>query len=442
MPGIIWPALPDRTASQILAAIQQLNHSQWIGNSELRQLQHDNLRLLLQHAIDTVPFYIRLYSDVGVTEKTPWEQLPIISRLQIQDAGKAMFSLSPPKSHGSINTVETSGTSGAPLRLLSSSVTKFMWMAFTLREHLWRQRDFSKKLAVIRPDEEDAYQQHVEHHNWGFPVSLIYQTGSMAYTDSMQPADILLKWLCKQKPAYLLTMPTVLREMLYQSERTGLRPKGLMEVRTLGEIVNQELRDFCFQVWKVPIVDIFSSRELGYIALQCPKTDNYHIQAESLFTEVLNEQGQVCQAGETGRLVVTALHNFASPLIRYETMDYVEVAGQCECGRGLPTISKILGRERNFLVHPDGRKYLPTFQTEKWMGLAPIKQIQFVQKSVLLLEVRILPARQFTESEEQNLKTVLCEVFDAPFDIVFNYVDEPLRHSNGKFEDFRCDFKP
>ena len=81
---------------------------------------------------------------------------------------------------------------------------------------------------------------------------------------------------------------------------------------------------------------MYSCEEAGYIALQCPQAEHYHCQSESVLVEVLDDEGRPCTPGQVGKVVLTALHNFAMPLIRYENQDYAEVGPPCACGRGLP----------------------------------------------------------------------------------------------------------
>ena len=103
---------------------------------------------------------------------------------------------------------------------------------------------------------------------------------------------------------------------------------------------------------------MYSAAEAGYLALQCPQQEHYHIQSESALVEVLDEAGNPCRPGETGTMVVTPLHNFAMPLIRYAIGDIAEVGAPCACGRGLPVLARLLGRVRQMLVLPSGaRRY-------------------------------------------------------------------------------------
>ena len=54
------------------------------------------------------------------------------------------------------------------------------------------------------------------------------------------------------------------------------------------------------------LVDQYSSMELGLIATQCPQHRHYHVQAENVFVEILDDSGRPCRPGETGQVVVTA----------------------------------------------------------------------------------------------------------------------------------------
>src|SRR6202012_3802852 len=100
--------------------------------------------------------------------------------------------------------------------------------------------------------------------------------------------------------------------------------------------------------------------------------DHYHVQSEMLIAEVLRDDGTPCAPGEIGRLVLTDLCNFGMPMIRYEINDYAEVGALCDCGRGLPVLTRIMGRRRNMALDPDGRMFWPSFPTEDWYDAAPL----------------------------------------------------------------------
>jgi len=138
-------------------------------------------------------------------------------------------------------------------------------------------------------------------------------------------------------------------------------------------------------------------------------------------------------------VVVTDLHNFATPLIRYELRDYAEVGPRCPCGRGLPTLSRILGRHRNMVVLPDGRRYWPLVGLGRFHEVAPILQYQMVQKDLDEVEMRIVlaGAGELSTGQAQQLTEMVRGALGHPFRISLRYFLGELPDSRGgKFEEF------
>ncbi|MEK9723127.1 MAG: hypothetical protein VW405_06535, partial [Rhodospirillaceae bacterium] len=96
------------------------------------------------------------------------------------------------------------------------------------------------------------------------------------------------------------------------------------------------------------------------------------------------------------------LHNFAMPFLRYAVGDFAEVGEACPCGRGLPVLNRIIGREQNMLSLPgDAKRWTPLSEggIRKLLKLAPIREYQFVQKSLDEMEVRLVVARPLSADE-------------------------------------------
>jgi phenylacetate-CoA ligase len=185
------------------------------------------------------------------------------------------------------------------------------------------------------------------------------------------------------------------------------------------------------------VVDLYSANEVGYLALQCPEHGRYHEQAESLLLEVLDEAGRPCGPGSTGRVVVTALWNYAMPLIRYEIGDYAEVAGPCPCGRGLPALGRILGRTRNMIALPTGERIWPSLGVASMRSLAPILQCQIVQHALDRLEARLVVERPLTPAEEGRIRANLLKKLPCPMGIELSYPERIERGPTWKFEEVR-----
>jgi len=434
LPGTLWPAVPGPDGATALALQFQLERSQWLAPARLLELQLRQLDILLRHAHRTVPYCRERWAgvyDPGVPlTADAFAALPILSRQELQAHSEAMCSADPPAAHGKGGYARTSGSSGRPVKVLKSGLTELMWRAFGLREHLWHRRDFSGKLAAIRQGVPQG-----EAEGWGAATEAL-ATGRSATLPVGTDVRTQLEWLKQQKPDYLLTHPTNLAELARQSLKCGIRVPGLREVRTRGEMLPRETRDLCRKAWGIPVTDVYSSNEVGYIALQCPDHEHYHVQSEGIMVEVLNAQGKACNPGEIGRIVVTLLHNFAMPLVRYEIGDYAEAGPPCSCGRGLPVLSRIMGRVRNVLILASGERFWPSFAAHDIDRIAPVLQYQFVQKDYGLVEARLVTAGPLTESQEEALRRHFLGRLPAGFELRLVYCDEIPRSAGGKFEYF------
>jgi len=140
----------------------------------------------------------------------------------------------------------------------------------------------------------------------------------------------------------------------------------------------------------VSISDTYSSEEVGVIAIQCPHSGLYHTMAKNLIVEVVSPDNRACNVGEIGRVFVTDLQNFASPIIRYEIGDFAQLGPPCGCGRALPTFTRIVGRQRNMGKLPDGRGVWSMIIFRDLNHMPKIQQYQLVQKSLSLIEVHLV----------------------------------------------------
>lgn len=435
VPGIAWPAIPAANGALALSLLHQLERTQWLAPEKLLALQLEQLAILLRHAHATVPFYRERWSGAyDPTAPLTYERfarLPLLARRDLQEEFAGLRSASPPAAHGAPEEHRTSGSTGMPVRFLATPLTRLYWSAFTLRDHQWHGRDLSRKLAVIRREVDDS-----DVANWGPATAGLVHTGRSVGHSIGGDAAAHLDWLLQQKPAYLYTYPSLVAELLKMSLERGVRPEGLLEVRTLAESLNPALRELCRETWGVPLTDLYSASEVGYLALQCPAHEHYHVQSEGVLLEVLDDAGRPCAPGQVGRVVVTDLHNFALPLVRYDILDYAEAGEPCGCGRGLPVLKRVLGRVRNTLVTADGKKYWPVFGMRALMDAAPVRQYQFVQKSPDLVEARVVAAAPLSAAQEAAFRDRVLSQLPTGMRLAFSYPDRIERSASGKFEEF------
>lgn len=448
-PGVVWPPLPGEEGRLLAALLAQLEQLQWWSPEAIEAAQWRQLQVLLAHARRHSPYYRERLADGGIDKAASLAeclgQLPLLGRADLQAHGATIPCATYPPQHGRMAENRSSGSTGEPVTVKRTELNQLMWMAMTLREHLWQRRNFREPLAVIRTrrNEPDAMGPPLHAPDWGAPVNTLFDSGPALNLNVRADLDQLASWLRPFAPGYLLTYPNVLNGLLDIAEAKGPAHAGLhrlLQARTLGETVSPSLRQRCQTILGIGIGDTYSTQEIGAIAIECPDGDAYHVMGEGAIVEVLREDGTACAPGETGRVVATDLHNFAMPMIRYSLGDYAELGQQCACGRGLPSIRRFLGRERNLLRYPDGRRVWPPLWGMNLCEVAPVRQFQMIQPVPEGVVLRIFPDRPVRADEEAGMRERVERVLGYPFAVSFEYVDQPLpRGAGGKFEEFRCE---
>ena len=436
--GVVWPGLPSTSESLVLGLLFQLEQSQWWSPERILAHQLRQLETLLAHASLTVPFYRDRLRDAGVgggpVTLESFRRIPILTRRDLQENGERLLCPNPPEDHGTVGEVRSSGSTGRPVTARVSGVTTLYNRALNMRFHLWQGRDFAATVGSIRAL-NNAQQVEVAAKGTSLQWTWGFVSGPMLYFDILRPIDEQLAWLARIEPDVLLTYPSNLRALLEAARDRGMRLTRLREATLRAEVVDPDLPELCREVWGVPLSANYSANETGIIALHC-REGRYHVQSETALVEILGDDGTPCRPGELGHVVVTDLHNFVMPLIRYEIGDYAEFADGCPCGRGLPAIGRIAGRGRNMFVRPSGEKFWPTaLKAEVYKALAPARQIQIVQRTPERIDVRLVAPAPLGAAAEEVVRQRIVEAIGTPFELQFVYVDDIPRSRGGKFED-------
>jgi len=423
----------------VLASLMaQLEISQWLTPEEIETRQFIQLESVCHYLAAHSPQFLRRLNRAGLKVKdllspAGLRALPILKRRDVQSSPDIFCTQTPP-GHGPVTRFQTSGSTGEPVVVRRTQANHFDWLAHTLREHFWRERDFSQKLCALRGTVDSP----TSNPDWGPPVSLMFDTGPSFIIPILtigiaEQFDLIERF----RPDNLLLYPSALAALLSEREARGKGLEYLSHVRSMGEIVTPALRSRTQETLGLDIADAYSTQEVGYVALQCPVSSAYHVMAESLIVEILDANDQPCGPGEIGRVVVTDLHNFATAMVRYENGDHAEVGGPCACGRGLPTLSRILGRTRNLILMPDGSRRWPVVNFAKYRGFGAVRRYQLIQVDRMTVEVRLVVSRPMTDREEADFTAHIVTSLGHPFAIRFMFVeDDFFTNTSGKFEDF------
>lgn len=420
---------------------KQLLETQWFSMDECVDLQLKQLSELLHHAEKYSPWFRELLVKHGLTprklsDSNTFCRLPTMTKRDIQIADDSLFCKQLPSGHGNRYPVQTSGSTGEPTLIYRTNLNEADWMAMSLRDHDWHRRDFLQRECGIRLHSKDAILME----QWAEPVRLFFKSAPAIILPLSWDTQRLISAIREFQPAYLQLFPSILSDIIKELNYSSRTIPGLKEIRVYGETFDAEARRDIEHYFQASVTNTYSSEEFGKIACQCPLTNCFHVNSEFFLVEILDDDNLPCSAGEVGRIVITDLRNYATPLIRYEIGDYAEVGETCICGRKMLTLSRILGRSRNLMTLPNGNRCWPRlgYLFREFQKTAKVKQFQLTQVDLKKIEVRLVADRILTTSQEENFCNLLRNLTGFCFELNFIYLSNFIpREKGGKFEDFK-----
>ncbi|MDH3266851.1 MAG: hypothetical protein OEM25_07795, partial [Gammaproteobacteria bacterium] len=170
--------------------------------------------------------------------------------------------------------------------------------------------------------------------------------------------------------------------------QVAVQPRGIV---SSAETLTTEAKERVSLAFECPVLDRYGSREVGLIASDCGAGDGLHINADNLVVEIVCGDRHA-EPGETGDVIVTDLLNYGMPFIRYDLGDRATASdAKCRCGRSLPLIASVDGRQSDFLIATDGTEVHGEFFTHLFYGHPDVIQFQVVQESREHVVLRIVP---------------------------------------------------
>lgn len=230
---------------------------------------------------------------------------------------------------------------------------------------------------------------------------------------------------------FLHGYPSTLHLFASFLERQGytLQVKG---VRSAGETLYDFQREVIERVFQAKVFNFYGCREVGMIAQESEYHDGLYVQAENVILEVVDEQGKPVLDTE-GEIVVTDLHNYAWPFIRYRIGDRGILSSSAEQnGLGLPLLKKLVGRTFDLVRFPNGNTVGGTFWTLLLRSEKGIELFQVIQKSIDLIIINIVPNKEFNENIYDKLRNKIREYSGMNVEIKINLVDSIPVTKGGK----------
>jgi len=425
----------DRYDKMVLQFRDVLAETERLSPDQLESYQQRLIEPLFLHARQYVPFYAQRLAPVfagGKLDLSRFHEIPILTRAQAQANVKALAALDLPPHVGPIETEETSGSTGRPFVHQRNQLVSIANLAVTDRLLRWWDFDGEKTLAtfISRNRERAPPPDGATAHGWR-----IGHSGLHHMIDMWADTDVQIDWLAARKPHYLTAYSSTLLALAERTEKRGISLR-FERITSVATAMSDEIRQISRDVLGAYPIDQYGAQEVGLIASECQVCKRYHLNAETMVVEILRDDGSHCAPGETGRVIVTSLYNYAMPFIRYEIGDYA-VAGpaKVKCPIRLPTLTRVLGRYRNTFTLKDGRIIYPYVEIGRFRDYIPFGQVQVVQTDYDALEVRYVPIHD-AKADEAGLQAYLREAIHPSLNVRAIAVDEIPRSASGKFEDF------
>jgi phenylacetate-coenzyme A ligase PaaK-like adenylate-forming protein len=163
----------------------------------------------------------------------------------------------------------------------------------------------------------------------------------------------------------------------------------------------------------------YSAGELGPIAFECRERQGfYHVAHSNVVVEVDDGLTTTFNGVSVGRLLVTHLHSYATPIIRYDLGDFGRLEERCPCGHDGPTLSNIFGRGKHFLRHPNGSLVPFYLSTRALLGVVPgFTECRVRQNELDTIDVELGGRETISEEEKSNLTKLMTAATDPAFKV-------------------------
>lgn len=406
---------------------------QWLRERELKELQNKMLRAIIIHAYRYVPFYKRKWRQVGIgpndiKTSDDLEKLPIITREELIKNYNQLIALNYRHWYeiGRVIIRSTTGTTGSQFKMIFDQRAWDYLEAVYLRALLAVGYDPKKPLAYYWYETFEIN----THNRLGF-MNKIYIPCNISEEEQLR---ILQKINSEYIYYYSTILYSIAKRMMH--EKINLNPKVII---THAEILSNKMREVIQKAFNAPVFDEYGTTEFDRLAWECKERQGYHIDADSVILEALKE-GEAVSSGEKGSVVLTGLKNFILPLIRYEIGDTVIPTDEtCACGRVLPLIRSIEGRNEDLIVLNSGKVFTPKTIIDSVADIPEIYKfrISYLGKNRFLTDVVLFDE---TKRIQENIEDRLQKLFKDNIKLEFKITDEIKKSKRGKrklFQNYR-----
>lgn len=390
---------------RLITYIKLYKRTQWWSLPELKKLQQKKLRNLLIHAYNNVPYYHKIFNELNIRPEdinnvTELKKLPILTKEKIRNNFNYLTARN--YSTNRLTLSSTSGSTGTPMKFFIDNRWSASNMGAAYRAWSWAGYRPGDKISYLwgAPDDfKEGYKLRTKIRS--FLLREMKLNANALTEKNMRKYVELLK---KFKPKIINTYGSVIFILSKYIEDSGIdidffKPKAIL---TTADMLYDHNRKFIEKTFNCDVFDYYSGRDTSLQAAECSEHFGYHLSIENAVIEFVNDNEHV-SPGETGKIIITDLSNFAMPFIRYEIGDLGIPSDEiCPCGRKLPIMKSLKGRTFDFIVTPDNRLIPGEFfhYTIIDHNIKGIKEFQIFQKEINKIIIYIV------ENENEEIKDI------------------------------------
>ncbi len=429
----LFPLHEKLKGHESVQLLNRLEKSQWWSPKELEADQLQRLNSFLSQARDHVPYYKKVIDASGITpgkvsQLSDLRRLPLLTKQLIRENIEDLKA----DNAGRLQRYNTGGSSGEPLVFYMGMDRVSHDVAAKWRATRWWDVDIGDREIVI----------------WGSPVELGAQDRVRALRDSvlrsrlvpafemsMENVDRFIAQISAFRPKMLFGYPSSLSLIAERAEKLGVKMDrlGIAVAFVTSERLYDHQKLTIERVFGCRVANGYGGRDAGFIAHQC-QSGGMHISAEDIIVEILDETGEPVSRGTSGEIVVTHLATGSFPFIRYRTGDIAAVSNEpCACGRGLPLLSSLEGRNTDFVIATDGTIMHGLALIYILRDIPEVKEFKIVQEDIHHTRILLVPSDNYTDAHNDVIRQGFQKRLGKAVDISIEPVQNIPREKSGKF---------
>jgi len=253
---------------------------------------------------------------------------------------------------------------------------------------------------------------------WMDPLKPLIRTGaSKSITYHSPDISELCKELESDAIGYLVAQPRIIETVMQATGQEFFRAAGTAMVIAIAETADAKLRADFASV-NIPVRANYSCEEFGMIASECENVPgSFHVATSNVVVEVEKLPAAAADGMSVGRVLVTHLHSYATPFIRYDIGDIASLSDTCPCGHDGPALSNIHGRKKSMLKHRDGRLSIFYIRGKDMTAVAPFDEYRIRQTGFDKIVVEIGGRDALTPDEKAAFTALIKHHAGVHFDV-------------------------